>query len=169
VPPCGWSQVIWPFGLVCCNEEQVKCTATPTTQTREQQGVIANPLTFIDKMNVYCPGDGFPFLGAKVKNGPYRGKTKISRNYDGLLSFISYSDLFLPAHRGCGGLVLHLITPKHTYTHACAWWDSSGQEISSSQRSLLVQHTIVTRDRHQCLRRDSNPKSQQASGRRPMS
>jgi hypothetical protein len=29
------------------------------------------------------------------------------------------------------------------------------------------QHTTLTRDRHPCLRRDSNPQSQQASGRRP--
>jgi hypothetical protein len=29
------------------------------------------------------------------------------------------------------------------------------------------QHTILTRDRHPCCRRDSNPQSQQASGRRP--
>jgi len=29
------------------------------------------------------------------------------------------------------------------------------------------QHTTLTRDRQQCRRRDSNPQSQQASGRRP--
>jgi len=29
------------------------------------------------------------------------------------------------------------------------------------------QHTTTTRDRHSFLRRDSNPQSQQASGRRP--
>jgi len=28
------------------------------------------------------------------------------------------------------------------------------------------QHTILRRDRHPCLRRNSNPQSQQASGRR---
>ena len=30
------------------------------------------------------------------------------------------------------------------------------------------QHTTLTTDRHPCLGRDSNPQSQQASGRRPM-
>jgi len=29
------------------------------------------------------------------------------------------------------------------------------------------QHTALTRDRHPCHRRDSNPQSQQASGFRP--
>jgi len=29
------------------------------------------------------------------------------------------------------------------------------------------QYTTLTRDRHQCLRRDSNPQSQQSSGHRP--
>jgi len=31
----------------------------------------------------------------------------------------------------------------------------------------IWQHTTHTRDRHACPRRDSNPQSQQASGRRP--
>jgi len=29
------------------------------------------------------------------------------------------------------------------------------------------QHTTITTDRHPCSRRDSNPQTQQASGRRP--
>ena len=36
-------------------------------------------------------------------------------------------------------------------------------------KSSTWQHTIVTRDRHQCPGRDLNPQCQQASGRRPTS
>jgi hypothetical protein len=38
----------------------------------------------------------------------------------------------------------------------------------SARRRDFWQHTTLTRDRHPCPRRDSNPQSQQASGRRPM-
>ena len=39
--------------------------------------------------------------------------------------------------------------------------DQTGAETSNGQ------HTTITRDRHPCHRRDSNPQSHQASGRRP--
>ena len=39
--------------------------------------------------------------------------------------------------------------------------------ISSSRRPLPDTHTTLTTDRHLCPRRDSNPQSQQARGRRP--
>jgi hypothetical protein len=42
-------------------------------------------------------------------------------------------------------------------------WTSDQPDAESS----TWQHTTLTRDRHPYLRRDSNPKSQQASGRRP--
>ena len=51
---------------------------------------------------------------------------------------------------------LHDNTQKHN-----AWYDSSGRVISPSRNT---QHLM--RDRHICIRRNSNPKSQQASGRR---
>jgi hypothetical protein len=50
---------------------------------------------------------------------------------------------------------------NHTQTHH-ARQDSSGRVISPSQR----QHTTLTRDKHPCPRRNSNPRSQQASSRR---
>jgi len=37
-----------------------------------------------------------------------------------------------------------------------------------SEETFTCQHTTLTRERHPCLWRDSNLKSQQASGRRPM-
>jgi hypothetical protein len=54
----------------------------------------------------------------------------------------------------------------HTQTHHTRY-DSSGRGTSQSQRPLLdnTQHSLG--DRHPCLLRDSNPQSQQASGRRP--
>ena len=36
-------------------------------------------------------------------------------------------------------------------------------EWSARRRDLYLQHTTLTRDRHSCPRRDSNPRSQQAS------
>jgi hypothetical protein len=40
-------------------------------------------------------------------------------------------------------------------------------EWSARRRTSTWQHTTLTRDRHPCPRRDSNPQSQQAKGRRP--
>jgi hypothetical protein len=42
-------------------------------------------------------------------------------------------------------------------------WTSDQPDAETS----TWQHTTVTRDRHPYLRRDSNPQSQQANGRRP--
>jgi len=46
-----------------------------------------------------------------------------------------------------------------------------GKFLCTSDRPGAVtntwQHTTLTRDRHRCPRRDSNPQSQQASGCRP--
>jgi len=47
----------------------------------------------------------------------------------------------------------------HTKTHHTQW-NSSGRVISPSQRPLLD-------NKHPCPQRDSNPKYQQTSGRRP--
>jgi hypothetical protein len=41
-------------------------------------------------------------------------------------------------------------------------WTSDQPEAETS----TLQHTALTRDRHPCPRRDSNPKSQQPSGRK---
>jgi hypothetical protein len=54
-----------------------------------------------------------------------------------------------------------VITPRHT----TLGYDSSVRVISSLQTAIW-QHTTLTTDRHPCRRQDSNPKSQQASGRR---
>jgi len=42
-------------------------------------------------------------------------------------------------------------------------WTSDQPDAETS----TWQHTTLTTDRHPCLRRDSNPQSQKASGRRP--
>jgi len=42
-------------------------------------------------------------------------------------------------------------------------WTSDQPDAGTS----TWQHTTLTRDRHPCRRRDSNPHSHQASGRRP--
>ena len=58
-------------------------------------------------------------------------------------------------------LLIHEVSRSHTTTHHSRW-DSSKRVISSSQRPLHNTHS-----RRPCLRWDSNPQSQHASGRRP--
>ena len=48
----------------------------------------------------------------------------------------SYSDLILPTHCRCRGLLLHLITANHTHTHTFTHYNSSGRGIALSQRPL---------------------------------
>ena len=59
---------------------------------------------------------------------------------------------------------LHGHTQTHTHTHAVGLLWTSGQ---SDADTSTWQHTPLRRDRHPCPRRDSNPKSQKASGRTP--
>ena len=78
----------------------------------------------------------------------------------------------LHTHCRCTGLPLRQITPNDTQTHAQTHththkrYDSSGRGIGPSQTSTW-QNTTFTRDRHPWPRRNSNPHSQQASGRWP--
>jgi len=75
---------------------------------------------------------------------------------------LSYSDFFLPKHRMCRGSLLHLITLDDTHSVRLLWTiDQRNAETSTRQ------HTTLIRERHPCPRRDSYPKSQQTSGRRP--
>jgi hypothetical protein len=64
------------------------------------------------------------------------------------------------------GLLIHDVFRDHTsdapQSVGLLWTsDQSGAETSTWQ------HTTLTTDKHPCPRRDSNPQSQQASGRRP--
>jgi hypothetical protein len=56
----------------------------------------------------------------------------------------------------------------HTQLDTRSRKDSSEREISSSQRPLPTQNTTNTRHQYIWLRRNSNPQSQQSSGRRLM-
>jgi hypothetical protein len=78
--------------------------------------------------------------------------------------FLSYSDFF---HQLIVGEEVRFIVEPVTMndTHHIRQ-NSSGRGISPTQRPLPVQHTTLYK-RHPCLRRDSNPQSQQANGRRP--
>ena len=75
--------------------------------------------------------------------------------------------LFLAQRSPVGqGLLIHEVSRSHTTTHHSRQ-DSSGRVISSSQRPLPdnTQHSQQTNIH--APRWDSNPRSQQASGRRP--
>jgi len=54
------------------------------------------------------------------------------------------------------------LEPTHHWGFTITRYDTSGRVISPTW-----QHTILTSNRHPWPRRDSNPHSQQASGRRP--
>jgi hypothetical protein len=57
-------------------------------------------------------------------------------------------------HRHTGGVFIYLDT----------WWDTFGGVISPSQRPLPTQDSTTQRDdKHPCLKRNSNPRSQQPS------
>jgi len=63
------------------------------------------------------------------------------------------------------GLFIHELSRSHTTTHQSVGllWTSDQLVAETS----TCKHTTLTTDRHPCPRWDSNPQSQQASGRRP--
>ena len=77
--------------------------------------------------------------------------------------FCLISVLAQQPNAGQGRLILE-VSISHTMTHHSRW-DSTERRIDPSQRPL-PDNTAFTRDRHPRSRRDSNPQSQQVSGRR---
>jgi hypothetical protein len=77
--------------------------------------------------------------------------------------FIFLALLILCIHYCCRGLLFHLITHTWTHTHSVGFPRTRDRPVAAS----TCQHTTLTIDKHPCPRRNSNPKSQQASGRRP--
>jgi len=73
--------------------------------------------------------------------------------------FLSNSELLLPIECWCWELPLHLIALSDTNTRL----DSPARQNGPSQRHLTTHNT---HKRHPCLRPNSNPQSQQASGRK---
>jgi hypothetical protein len=82
--------------------------------------------------------------------------------YIGTSYFLSYSDLFLPTHCRWRGAMVHLITLRHTPQSVGLLWTRDRPNPGTS----TWQHRTLTRDRHPCPRKDSNPQAQQASGLR---
>ena len=86
--------------------------------------------------------------------------------------------LLLHTHCRCIGLPLrfhtqwhtrarahtHTHTHTHTHMHTVRFLWTRDRPVAETS---TWQHTTFTRDRHPCPRRNSNPHSQQASGRRP--
>jgi len=58
----------------------------------------------------------------------------------------------------------HITQHTHTHTQSVRLLWSRDRSISETS---TWHHTALTRQRYLCPRRDSNPQSQQASGRRP--
>jgi hypothetical protein len=81
-------------------------------------------------------------------------------------------EYFILSHRGSialGDLDL-LVFRRFAITHTLDTTHSVGLLWTSDQlvaETSTWQHTTLTTDKQPCLRRDSNPQSQQASSRRP--
>jgi len=69
-------------------------------------------------------------------------------------------------HYRCSGLLLRLMTINDTHTHTHPHTHKTlilpGQGIGSSQ-TFLLEKTPITRNRHPCCLRDSNPQLEQPS------
>jgi hypothetical protein len=107
-----------------------------------------------------------------------RSNTSISRCMCVFLHEVSYQLVKLPKKNFSSfvppapppppvgnSLLIHEVSRLHTTTHHSRK-DSSGRVISLIIDLYLTTHN--THARHLCPRGDSNPQSQQASGRRPM-
>jgi hypothetical protein len=68
----------------------------------------------------------------------------------------------LPTHITCRGWLLHLITFTTPHSVGLLW-----AKNPPLPDTFTWQHTIFTRNRQPCCRRDSNPQSQRTSGRTP--
>jgi hypothetical protein len=87
------------------------------------------------------------------------------------------SDLCLHPHSRCRGLLLHLTTLNHTHTHIHTHTHTHTHthhsvgllwtEDESTAETSTWQHRTLRTEKPPCPRQDSNPQSQQASGRRP--
>ena len=64
---------------------------------------------------------------------------------------------------GQGLLVIEASRSHPDTRHSILLWTSDQPDIET----YTLRHTTLTRDRHSCPRRDSNPQSQQASGGTP--
>jgi hypothetical protein len=83
----------------------------------------------------------------------------------GVCIFRSRSLFYLPVHSRCRGFYFcfHLITLKHTPHSVGLLWTRDRPVAETS----TWQHKHCTREKNSCPRWDSNPRSQQALGRRP--
>jgi hypothetical protein len=90
-----------------------------------------------------------------------------------LLLCLSYFDPFLPTNFRCRELLFHVITSNdtqsrartHTHTHYSLGMTVLNEWSALCRDRYLTIHNTLNKI-HQCPRRDSNPQSQQASGRR---
>jgi hypothetical protein len=80
--------------------------------------------------------------------------------------FLSLSDLFHPLTMGADSSCCILPHSVVTHTRTHSRYDPSGRGIGPSQRPQ-PDSTHHSHGRHPCLRRESNPQFQQASGHRP--
>jgi hypothetical protein len=79
------------------------------------------------------------------------------------VAFRSPSLFYLLVYSRCRGILFSLITLKHTPQSVGLLW-TRDRPVAET---VTWQQKYCTRDKHPCPRRDSNPQSQQALGRRP--
>jgi hypothetical protein len=91
---------------------------------------------------------------------------RIINSYFPLLRFVSFRSpafFYLLVHSKCTGFLFSL---DHTQTHTTVG-RTPLDEGSARCRDLYLTTQTLTTDKHPCPRWDSNPRSQQALGRRP--
>jgi len=90
-----------------------------------------------------------------------------------IISISKFSSFFLGLTSSIGSVWVQRVivapdyTQTHTHTHTHIHGRTSLYEWSARHRSIYLYNTIFILDSHPCRRRDSNPQSQQRSGRRP--
>ena len=88
----------------------------------------------------------------KFENTIAKLNSKIKVSLSFFLSFVVWP--LLPTHCKCRGLLSHLITLNDTQTHSVGLlWTNDQTDAETS----TWQHTILTRDRRACPRRDFEP------------
>jgi hypothetical protein len=95
---------------------------------------------------------------------PYR-RTKLPRLHRWPL-YISSSQ-FILAQQPYSGLNRLIVEVSRSHTHTSHWVGLLWTRDVPVAETSIWQYTAFIRDRYPCPRRDSNPKSQQASGCRP--
>jgi hypothetical protein len=152
-PPSLWYTCALPPNAQC----SVKCPP----RWPDLKPHVWNPLT-LSESNVF-PNDLHTAAFTKQRDLTIRLAWEVSFRFVSFRSFRSPSVFYLPVHSRCRGCLFSL---DHTEPHTTVG-RAPLDEGSARRRDLYLTTQTLTTDKHPCPRRDSNPRSQHALGRRP--